>query len=177
MKKFKQFVLNNRRGWGLGIAIYQLIGSLIIFLLMFLNIHELSAGVILVLIPLIGITLTGFIASIVYFVKGYTLRFFTLSKLNFCFQMLQLSVSGFAFAFYYGPYLAIGFDGDAFFRIKFEMLTANFALRLGETEEQYALINLIPLIPILALRWVERNPVEVTEYENSFLEEQREEAS
>lgn len=172
MKRFKQFVLNNRRGWGIGIAIYQLLGSLVIFLLMYLHIQELSAGVVFVLIPLIGITLTGFIASVVYFVKGYTLRFFTLSKLNFCFQMLQLSVSGFAFAFYYGPYLAIGF-GDTLFHIKFEMLTANFGLQFSELEEQYGLINLIPLIPILALRWVERNPVEVTEYENSFLEEQR----
>jgi len=172
MKKFKQFVLKHRRGWGLGIAIYQLIGSLVIFLLMYLNIKMLSAGVILVLIPLIGITLTGFVASIIYFIKGYTLRFFTLSKLNFCFQILQLSVKGFAFAFYYGPYLAIGFDSDVFFRIKFEMLTANFGLRLGETEEQFVFINLIPLIPILALRWIERNPVEVTEFEHSFLEEQ-----
>jgi hypothetical protein len=172
MKKFKQFVLKHRRGWGLGIAIYQLIGSLVIFLLMYLNIKMLSAGVILVLIPLVGITLTGFVASIIYFIKGYTLRFFTLSKLNFCFQILQLSVKGFAFAFYYGPYLAIGFDSDVFFRIKFEMLTANFGLRLGETEEQFVFINLIPLIPILALRWIERNPVEVTEFEHSFLEEQ-----
>jgi hypothetical protein len=172
MKKFKQFVLKHRRGWGLGIAIYQLIGSLVIFLLMYLNIKMLSAGVILVLIPLVGITLTGFVASIIYFIKGYTLRFFTLSKLNFCFQILQLSVKGFAFAFYYGPYLAIGFDSDVFFRIKFEMLTANFGLRLGETEEQFVFINLIPLIPILALRWIERNPVEVTEFEQSFLEEQ-----
>jgi hypothetical protein len=173
MKRFRQFVLNNRRGWGIGIAIYQLLGSLVILLLMFLNIQELSAGVVLVLIPLIGITLTGFIAAVIYFVKGYTLGFFTLSKLNFCFQMLQLSVSGFAFAFYYGPYLAIGFGADSLFHIKFEMLTANFSLQFGETEEQYGLINLIPLIPILALRWVERNPVEVTEYENSFLEEQQ----
>ena len=137
------------------------------------NIQEVHAGVVLVLIPLIGITLTGFIASIIYFIKGYTLRFFTLSKLNFCFQMLQISISGFAFAFYYGPYLAIGFDSDMFFRIKFEMLTANFALRLGETEEQFVFINLVPLIPILALRWIERNPVEVSEFENSFLEEQQ----
>src|SRR5689334_5409068 len=114
MKKFKQFVLKNRKGWGLGIAIYQLIGSLVVFLLMYLNIPELNAGIVLALIPLIGITLTGFVASIVYFMKGYTLRFFTLSKLNFCFQILLLSVKGFAFAFYYGPYLAIGFDGDAF---------------------------------------------------------------
>lgn len=173
MKKFKQFVLKNRKGWGLGIAIYQLIGSLVIILLMYLNIQVLTAGVILVLIPLVGITLTGFVASIIYFVKGYTLRFFTLSKLNFCFQMLQISVAGFAFAFYYGPYLAIGFDSDIFFRIKFEALTANFSLRLGETEEQFVFINLIPLIPILALRWIERNPVEVTEFEDSFLEEQQ----
>lgn len=173
MKKFKQFVLKHRKGWGLGIAIYQLIGSLVIFLLMFLNIQIVTTGVVFVLIPLIGITLTGFIASFIYFTKGYTLRFFTLSKLNFCFQMLQISVTGFAFAFYYGPYLAIGFDSELFFRIKFEMLTANFALRIGETEEQFVFINLIPLIPILALRWVERNPVEVSEFENSFLEEQQ----
>jgi hypothetical protein len=171
MKRFKKNVLNNRRGWGLGIAIYQLIGSLVIFLVMFLNIQQLSAGVLLALIPLIGITLTGFIASIIYFVKGYTLRFFTLSKLNFCFQLLQLSVSGFAFAFHYGPYLAVGLEGDSLFSMKFEMLTANFSLQFGETEEQFGLINLIPLIPILALRWVERNPVEVTQFENSFLEE------
>lgn len=173
MKRFKQFVLKNRKGWGLGIAIYQLLGSLVIFLLMYLNIPELNAGIVFVLIPLIGITLTGFIASIVYFIKGYTLRFFTLSKLNFCFQMLQISVKGFAFAFYYGPYLAIGFDSELFFRVKFEMLTANFGLRFGETQEQFVFINLIPLIPILALRWIERNPVEVSEFENSFLEEQQ----
>ena len=173
MKRFKQFVLKNRRGWGLGIAIYQLIGSLVIFLVMYLNIQVLSAGVVLVLIPLVGITFTGFVASIIYFVKGYTLRFFTLSKLNFCFQMLQISVTGFAFAFHYGPYLAVGFDSDFFFRIKFETLTANFSLRIGATEEQFVFINLIPLIPILALRWIERNPVEVTEFDNSFLEEQQ----
>lgn len=173
MKRFKQFVLKHRKGWGLGIAIYQLIGSLVIFLLMYLNVPELNAGIVFVLIPLIGITLTGFVASIIYFIKGYTLRFFTLSKLNFCFQMLQISVKGFAFAFYYGPYLAIGFDSEMFFRIKFEMLIANFGLRFGETQEQFVFINLIPLIPILALRWIERNPVEVSDFENSFLEEQQ----
>jgi hypothetical protein len=138
---------------------------------MYLNI-EFSAGVVLVMIPLVGITLTGFVAGILYFIKGYTLRFFTLSKLNFCFQLLQLSVKGFAFAFYYGPYLAVGFDGDAFFRINFEMLTANFSLRLGATEQQFVSINLIPLIPILALRWIERNPVASPEFESSFIEEQ-----
>jgi hypothetical protein len=172
MKKFKQFVLNNRKGWGISIAIYQLIGSLVIFLLMYLNVQELSAGVMFVLIPLVGITLTGFMAAIIYFIKGYTLRFFTLSKLNFCFQILLLSVQGFSYAFYYGPYLAIGFDAESFFRMRFEMLTATFNLRLGQTNEQFLFINLFPLIPILALRWIERNPVEATEFENSFLEEQ-----
>lgn len=172
MKQFKRFVLNNRKGWGMSIALYQLLGALVVFLLMYLNISELSAGVVIVLIPLIGITLTGFIAGILYLIKGYTLRFFTLSKLNFCFQLLQLSVWGFGFGFYYGPYLALGFDSESFFRIKFEMLTANFNLRIGETTEQVVLINLIPLIPILALRWLERNPIDATEFENSFLEEQ-----
>jgi hypothetical protein len=172
MKRFKQFVLNNRKGWGMGIAIYQLIGALVMFLLMYSNIAVFSAGVVLVLIPLVGITLTGFIAGIMYFIKGYTLRFFTLSKLNFCFQILQLSVQGFAFIYYYGPYLAVGFGGDYFFNIKFELLTANFSLRLGNTAEQFVFINLIPLIPILALRWIERNPVVSPEFENSFAEDQ-----
>jgi hypothetical protein len=172
MKRFKQFVLNNRRGWGMGIAIYQLLGSVVIFLLMYFNITELSIGVLLVLVPLVGITLTGFTAGVLYFIKGYTLRFFTLSKLNFCFQLLQLSVSGFAFLFYYGPYLAVGFDSESFFRIKFEMLTANFSLRLGETEEQFGLINLIPLIPVLALRWIERNPVASPALEDSLIDTQ-----
>jgi hypothetical protein len=156
----------------MGIAIYQLIGALVMFLLMYSNIPVFSAGVVFVMIPLVGITLTGFIAGIVYFVKGYTLRFFTLSKLNFCFQLLQLSVHGFAFKYYYGPYLAAGFGGDYFFNIKFELLTANFALRFGGTNEQFVFINFIPLIPILALRWIERNPVLSPEFENSFVEDE-----
>jgi len=156
----------------MGIAIYQIVGSLVIFLLIYLYVNEITPGVIFALIPILSVCLVSLMAGIFFFFKKQELRFFTLSKLNFCIQILQLSLPGFAFIFYYGPYLGIGVDGDPSFRLKFEMLTANFSFRIGETEEHYVLFNLVPLIPLMALRWIERNPVTAPALENSFIDTQ-----
>jgi hypothetical protein len=169
--QMKQSVLNNRKRWSTGIAIYQLIGSItmIIFLVSIIMSQEVSAGMIFALIPMSALCLVSLMAGILYFFKGNELRFFTLSKLNFCAQILQFTLPGFIFRFYYGPYLAFGFDGDPSFRLKFETLSANFGFSIGATSgETLVLINCIPLIPLIILRWIERNKTVSPEFETSF---------
>lgn len=153
----------------MGLAIYQIIGSLVTIFLIVTIVKNINAGVVLALIPIVAWSLVSLCAGIVYFIKGNELRFYTLSKLNFCFQLIRLSVPGFAFTFFYGPYLAAGFDfNDHTFVVKFETLTANFDFRIGQTEEYHVLCNLVALFLLLSLRWIERNPVVDKENENAF---------
>jgi hypothetical protein len=174
----KQQILNNRKRWLLGIAIYQLAGAvtMIIFLISILMGQEVSAGLIFAIIPMGALSLVSLLAGVLYFSKGNEIRFFTLSKLNFCAQIIQLSLPGFVFRFYYGPYLAAGFDGDPSFRLMFETLSANFGFTIGSSdEEMMVLFNLIPLIPLIILRWIERNKIVSPSFETSFLEEPQQE--
>lgn len=169
----KNSVLNNRKRWSTGIAIYQLLGSLamIIFLISIIMSQEVSGGMIFALIPISALCLVSLMAGILYFVKGNELRFFTLSKLNLCAQTIQFTLPGFIFRFYYGPYLALGFDGDPSFRLKFETLTANFGFSIGSTgEETLVLINCIPIFLLIVLRWIERNKTASPEFETAFAE-------
>jgi len=172
----KKFVLNHRKRWTLSIAIFQLLGALVSLYLIFTVVanNGISFAVVFAVLPILGITLVSLFAGIFYFIKGEKneLRFFTLSKLNFCVHFLQLAVPGFAFIYYYGPYLAFGFDGDFSFLLRFQTLTINFAFSIGSTDgEHEVLFNIIPIIPLLALRWIERNPVESPDPEKAFVEE------
>ena len=178
MKRFKQVVLDNKRRWGMGIAIYQLVGAftMVILLITLLQGQEVSGGLIFAIIPMGALSLVSLMAGILYFFKRNEIRFFTLSKLNFCAQIIQLTVPGFAYWFYFGPYLAVGFDGDPSLRIKFETLSANFGFHIGgANEETLVVFNLIPLIPLMVLRWIERNKIVSPEYETSFIEEPQQE--
>jgi hypothetical protein len=169
----KKHILAHRRAWSKGIAIYEILGGIValIFIYRILS-NDINAGLILVLIPILGLSLASLFAGIFFFIKGNELRFYTLSKLNFCSHLLQLAVPGFKFIFYYGPFLAIGFDGDYNFVMQFETLTMNFALQIGNAEEYYVTLNLIAILPLIILRWIERNPPgKDAELEKAFMED------
>jgi hypothetical protein len=170
----KKHVLRNRKRWLTGIAIYQLLGGLVmlIFLFSILSGQQISAGVVLAVIPMVALSLVSLFAGLLYFFKGKEIRFYTLSKLNFCAQLLQLAIPpGFTYRFYYGPYLALGLDTDHMFTIKFETLTANFGFSFGGQDEGLLLMfNCIPLLILIILRWIERNKIESPEFEDSFIE-------
>lgn len=157
----------------MGIAIYQILGALVIFYLIYSIVDDITPGIVFALIPIGGLCLVSLFAGIFFFIKGINndLRFFTLSKLNFCAQFLVLSVPGFAFHFYYGPFFAMGFDGDFNFMFRAELLTADFGLKFGETDAHYVLLNFIPLVPLLKLRRVERSLAAMREQENAFVKE------
>ena len=168
----KKSILKNRKRWCTGIAIYQILGAAVSVILICTLVPNLSAGVIFALVPLLAMCLMSLLAGVLFFVKGNESRFFTLSKLNFCLQIPQLSMTGFAFAFYYGPYLAVGFGDGSNLLGKFEMLTSNVAFQIGGAEPFYILLNLVPLFLLIILRWIERNPmVTAPELENAFVEE------
>lgn len=152
-------MLDNRRGILLTIAIYQALGGLLAAFLMFnLLPPDVHAGVILVLIPIAAICLISFFAGIVYFFKGETTRFFLLSKLNFCFQIIQFSLVGLTYYFNYGFYLTAGMDGNYTFIGGVGLSAAMFGVKLGPTDYSFFQLNLFPLIPLIILRWAERNP-------------------
>jgi len=168
----KKFVLNHRKQWCIGLSVYQILGALvaIIFLLSIVK-NNMYPGVIIVLIPIATICIVSLLAGVLFF-RGNESRFFTLSKVSFWVQILQLSLGGFGFIFYYGPYLAVGFDNDSKFLMKFESLSCNFSIELGDTSEQYVLLNLVPVFLLITLRWLQRNPiVSSPELENAFVEE------
>ncbi|MBO9201187.1 MULTISPECIES: hypothetical protein [Niastella] len=170
----KKHVLKYRKRWLTGIAIYQLLGGLVMLILLFsiLMGQEVSPGVILAIIPMVALSLVSLIAGIMHFIKGNEVRFYTLSKLNFCAQLLQLAIPpGFTYRFYYGPYLAVGVDTDRMFTIKFETLTANFGFSFGTQDEGLlVMLNCIPLFMLIVLRWIERNKIASPEFEGAFIE-------
>src|SRR5688572_23862053 len=109
----KQNVLKNRKTLLTIIALYQIIGSAVMFYLLYSVVGPDShAGQYFALSPLLILTLISLFAGVFYFAFGERTRFFLLSKLNFCLHIIQISVAGFAFAFYYGPHLSIGMNGD-----------------------------------------------------------------
>jgi hypothetical protein len=156
-----------------------LVGGLVMLILTItiFGSQEVSGGVIFAISPIIALILVSLMAGILYFVKGNEVRFFTLSKINFCSQLIQLAIPpGFSFGFYYGPYLTIGIDGHAV-AIKYEMLTANFGFSIGNPiEKLMVLFNLIPLFILIILRWIERNKTASPEFENTFAEGPQQEA-
>jgi hypothetical protein len=177
----KKHILKYRKRWLTGIAIYQLLGGLVMLILLFsiLSGQEVSAGVVLAVIPMVALSLVSLFAGILYFFKKNEIRFYTLSKLNFCAQLFQLAIPpGFTYRFYYGPYLALGVDTDRMFTIKFETLTANFGFSFGSQDEGLlVMLNCIPLLILIILRWVERNKEVSPEFENSFIEGSQEEVT
>ncbi|OQP42396.1 hypothetical protein A4D02_12540 [Niastella koreensis] len=181
MKRFKRFVLNKRKGWLMGIAIYQLLGAIVLLILMVTILSaqpEISGGVIFAVIPMIALSLVSIMAGIFYFIKGKELKFYTLSKLNLCAQLLQLTIPpGFTFIYYYGPYFALGINGHTL-AIRFETLTANFNFSIGGQEEGLVvLFNCVPLLILIILRWIERNKTAPTGFDNSFVDGPRQEAT
>jgi hypothetical protein len=178
----KKHILNNRKRWLTGIAIYQLLGGVVMLILLITILSsqpEISGGVIFAVIPMAGLSLVSLIAGIFYFVKGKEVKFFTLSKLNLCAQILQLTVPpGFTYMYYYGPYIALGVDTDRMFTIKFETLTANFNFMIGGQEENVlVLINIIPILILLIVRWIERYKIEPSEFDDSFVDGPRQEVT
>jgi len=169
----KKSILKRRKRWGTGIAVYEILGGLVSIILICRLVTTLTPGVIFALIPLLAMCLVSLVAGVLFFVKGNELRFFTLSKLNFCLQLLSISIPpGFVFTFYYGPYLAFGFGDDFHFLAKFELLTSNVAFLIGGTEPHYVLLDLVPLFLLLMLRRIEKAPtVTSPELENAFVEE------
>ena len=169
----KKHILRNKKRWLTGIAIYQLLGGLVMLILLFtiLGRQEVSAGVVLAVIPMVALSLVSLFAGVLYFFKKNEIRFYTLSKLNFCAQLLRLAIPpGFTYCYYYGPYLALGIDTDRMFTIKFEMLTANFNFSFGGQDEGLLImLNCVPLLILIILRWIERNKTEPTEFDDSFL--------
>src|SRR5688572_15423570 len=102
----KQFVLKNRKIFLAIISIFQIAGSLVMFYLMFRAVRPDShAGQYFALFPLLIINVISLFAGVFYFIYGERTRFFLLSKLNFCLQIIQFSVNGFKYSYYYGPYL------------------------------------------------------------------------
>jgi hypothetical protein len=166
----KQFVLRNRKAFGIGIAIYNLLGGIAGLILLYTILDSnTSVGTYIVISPIIALYIVSLLSGIFYFRQRQQWRFYFLSKLTLCMQVIQLTVAGFAFIFYYGPYLAIGFDGEPNFLLSFQTLTINFLIQFGDVELQSFKINLIPVLLLIILRWLERNPVLINEEAEHFL--------
>jgi hypothetical protein len=151
----KQFVLKNRKAFMMAIAIYQVLGGLMCLWLLY-NIA--SPGAIFIGLPIIALILISLFAGIFYFFNGESMRFFLLSKINFCAQLVQFSLAGIKFAFLYGFYLIVGADSNGEFQLYLGVKLAEFAIRLGNNDYQFFILNLFPLLPLIMLRWAERNP-------------------
>lgn len=155
----KLWVLKNRRPILMIIAIYQFIGGLIgIWLIYSIASPGVNAGFVLAVIPIVALILCSLFAGIFYFFKGETTRFFLLSKINFIAQMIQFTVAGIKFTFYYGAYFTIGLNQDHILAFTMGYELVEFAMSFGTFDFYYLYINLVPLIPLAILRWCERNP-------------------
>lgn len=151
-------------------AIYQLIGSIAMVLVLVFNLDfgTLTPVAFLYLAPMIGLCVVSLLAGISYFTKNER-RFLLLSKINFWAQTVQLSIAGFGFAYYYGPYVYFGIGGRGF-KAGFELLTAYFNFSIGSTDGFYLIVNAVPIFFLQALKWIGRKPVPA-ELEHAFEEE------
>jgi hypothetical protein len=135
-----------------------------------LSSHGLSAGQILALIPILAITLISLFAGVLHFFNK-KIQFYTLSKLNFCLQIIQLSTGGIKYYFYYGAYLTAGLYRDGAFNLELGFNLVDFAVQLGEMDDRFFALNLFPFIPLIILRWAERNP-SPEPFEKTFTEKE-----
>jgi hypothetical protein len=155
--RMKKFVVDNSKAFSIFLAIYTLLGGLTGLWLIYSLVDENTGlGSYIVILPIAALYFVSLLGGIFYFVQSQRWRFYFLAKLVLCCQVIQLAVTGFTFYFYYGPYLALGFlegDGGVF---KFETLTATFGVRFGDVETQGVLINVVPILLLIILRWIER---------------------
>ena len=143
----------------MAIAIYQVLGG-IVGLLLYYDIvsRGVNAGFILAMIPIVSLLLVSFFAGIFYFFSGECGKFYLLSKLNFCAQMIQFGLAGIKFLYLYGFYIILGADEAANIQAVAGFKLSEYAVRLGNVDHHFFNLNLFPLIPLIMLRWAERNP-------------------
>lgn len=171
--RMKKFVVAHSKAFGIFLSIYILLGGLTGLWLIYTLVDENTGlGSYIVIVPIAAIYLVSLLGGIFYFVRSQRWRFYFLAKLVLCCQVIQLAVTGFTYYFYYGPYFAPGFwEGDGLI-FKFESLTATFGVRFGDVETQGFMINLVPILLLIILRWIERAEREPTiEVPEDFLEE------
>lgn len=157
----KEFVLTHRKFFSIFLAVYVMLGGLFGLYLIFSIINtDTGLGAYLMIIPIAALYLVSLLGGIFYFVGPQRWRFYFLAKLALCFQVIQLAVKGFSFLFYYGPYLALGVREDDGIVLKFESLGLSFNATLGEVEIQGVMINLVPILLLIILRWLERGEKE-----------------
>jgi hypothetical protein len=124
--------------------------------------------------PFIALYIVSLCAGIFYWIKGQEWRFYFLSLLNFCAQVLQFVVAGISFKYYYGLYLAIGFNDEPNLVIRFESLTLNYLIQFGEAHITEVMIYPLPILFIIILRWMEKNVGKVDKEAEGFLQEGQE---
>jgi hypothetical protein len=171
--RMKKFVVDNSKAFSIFLAIYILLGGLTGFYLIYSLVDENTGlGSYIVIIPIAALYLVSLLGGIFYFVQSQRWRFYFLAKLVLCCQVIQLAVTGFTYYFYYGPYLALGFlEGDGLM-FKFETLTCAFGVRFGNVETQGLMINAMPILLLIILRWIERaEKAPAMEVPENFLED------
>lgn len=154
----KSFVLKNSKAFGIFLSVYAMLGALAGSYLIFSVVDKNTGlGAYIVLVPIAAIYLVSLLGGIFYFVKTQRWRFYFLVKLVLCCQVIQLAVKGFTYAFYFGPYLGVGFgQGDGLI-INFELLATTFRVYFGDVELQSVQINLLAILLLFVLRWLERD--------------------
>jgi len=165
-------LIRNRKPILAGIAIYQLLGSALQFYLLYQFVGPgMHLGNYVALLPMLCISFISLLAGACYFIYGERYRFYLLSTINFCLQIVQLSVPGFKFAFYCLLYLGVAIDHNYSLQVDFDFFSAFMSFSLNNPEFQFFKLNLVPLVPLLLLRWLEKNPAG-REAENAFLKEE-----
>lgn len=148
----KQFILKNRKTFGIFLALYQLMGGIMGFTVVY-SYTQAQPGFStwFWLTPFLVLLVISVCAGIFYFVKGQKWRFYLLSSLNLSAQVIQIMLSGFYILYYTGAYVAIGMDNEFSVVMKCDLRLANMAIGAGEIVEQSVMINLVPVLLLVIL--------------------------
>ncbi|HEX6180325.1 MAG TPA: hypothetical protein VFZ47_03720 [Chitinophagaceae bacterium] len=170
----KSFILNHRKRFLQGFAIYQIVGGIAGILMLYFLYWSQGAAVIVgtmfVIAPFVALYLISIYAGYCYF-KGRMTRFYVLTFFLLWLQVFQFTIPGFKFGFYYGPYLAIGTNSDLQFFMNFNTLTVNFNIALMSPTGFALMINFIP-VAFLSIISLIKNAPEPDPLPVGFLQEE-----
>lgn len=143
------------------IAIYQLLGSILgIYALSLSIIHNELISILQNLIFISPIVVYSFLTSIamILYINDSS-KVLVFSYINQAIQIIQFKLAGYGVYIILGTSFQIGFVNNIFseFFIDFELINANVNINLfSDLKGQMLLINLIPIIIILLLKYYDK---------------------
>jgi hypothetical protein len=157
----KNFILDHRTRFLQGIAIYQILGGIAGFVMLYLFYWRHGGVMVLTSLlfgfPIIALYLLSIYTGYCYF-RGRMTRFYVFSYVNLWVQVFHFVIPGVEFGYYYGPYAAIGISTELELLLRFKLITIYFEFALIKPGGFTLMINFVPIALLSILSLIKNAP-------------------